>query len=311
MEIVPYGGWQKCARFTFGEAELIVTMEVGPRIIRFGFVDGPNELRENPAHMGKKGGSEYRSYGGHRLWIAPEDEERTTQPDNDPVEYEEEGGFHLFRSRIDKYHVQKEIGIKVDKKREAVILQHRIRNFGAYQIQLAPWALTVMAPGGECLFPHHPFMHHAQRVLPVGPLVLWGYTRMDDSRWTWGPDVVRLRQDASGGNQKVGAFVSQGYAAYANNGNLFFKRFGQEVGPEELEEWEYPDFGCNFETFTREDMLEVESLGPLEVVPPDPEHVIEHWETWYLLKDKTPPKDNTEAARWLANLAKSRPQLGG
>ena len=53
--------------------------------------------------MGKKGGSEYRSYGGHRLWIAPEDEERTTQPDNDPVEYEEEGGFHLFRSKIEDY----------------------------------------------------------------------------------------------------------------------------------------------------------------------------------------------------------------
>lgn len=304
MEIVPLGGWDRCARFVVGKAELIVTLEVGPRIIRYGLVGGPNELKEYPDQMGQKGGDKYRSYGGHRLWIGPEDPVRTMQPDNEAVEHVTGGGeWEVFRSRADKFFMQKEIAVAIDKKRKAVKLRHRIYNRGAYDVRLTPWTITVMAEGGECLVPHAPFHPHPQKLLPVRSLVLWSYTNLNDPRYTLGPSIVRLRHAKDGDNQKVGMPVEQGYAAYANNGNLFLKRFGFD------ENAEYPDMGCNFETFTRHDMLEVESLGPIQTVKAS--SYAEHFETWYLLEKAVPPEDTAKAAVWLEELAIGCPHLTG
>jgi hypothetical protein len=298
MEAVSYGGWQ-CARLTSGEVELLVTLDVGPRVIRLGVKDGPNELHESEKDRGKKGGSEYRSYGGHRLWIAPEHSTRTLQPENEPVEPETEGDIQIFRSAPDRFGLQKEIRIR-SAGDGAFHLEHRITNTGPYALELAPWALTVMAAGGECIFPQPAFQSHSENFLPVRPLVLWSYTDMPDPRWTWGKHVVRLRQTAAETPQKVGALVDQGYAAYANHGNTFLKRFEYEPGAD------YADFGCNFETFTRHDMLEVESLGPMQVLN-EGAYAVLH-ETWRLFRDQTPPADDAECAEWLAALAKECPE---
>ncbi|MCX5770994.1 MAG: hypothetical protein NTZ09_12080 [Candidatus Hydrogenedentes bacterium] len=49
MEKVPYGGWPNCVRVTNGTVELIATTDVGPRIIRVGFVGGQNVARRKPS----------------------------------------------------------------------------------------------------------------------------------------------------------------------------------------------------------------------------------------------------------------------
>jgi hypothetical protein len=303
MDIVSYGGWDRCARFTIGKTELFVTLDVGPRIIRLAAKDGPNELKEYADQMGRTGGEKYRSYGGHRLWIGPEDEIRTMQPDNGAVEHGSGGQWEAFRSKPDKFLMQKEIAIALDKKRKAFRIRHRIYNRGAYDVKLAPWSITVMDEGGECLVPHASFQPHPQRLLPVRPLVLWSYTRLDDPRYTLGPGLIRLRHDPKGSNQKIGMPVAQGYAAYANHGNLFLKRFDFQ------DNVEYPDMGCNFETFTRQDMLEIESLGPMQTVAGG--SCAEHFETWYLIENSTPPQDTAEATKWLDIIAKDRPHLPG
>jgi hypothetical protein len=38
VEKTEYAGWKNCYRVTNGEVEVIVTGDVGPRVIRFGFV---------------------------------------------------------------------------------------------------------------------------------------------------------------------------------------------------------------------------------------------------------------------------------
>ena len=41
---------------------------------------------------------------------------------------------------------------------------------------------------------------------------------------------------------------------------------------------QYPDFGCSFETFTNNEFLEVETLGPLtKVTPGKTVELVEHW----------------------------------
>src|SRR5512139_2901919 len=90
-DVVSYGGWKKTLRLANKEIELIVTAEVGPRIIRLGFTGGPNEFAEYPAQVGQTGGDQWRIYGGHRLWHAPEAIPRTYYPDNSPVQWQSEG----------------------------------------------------------------------------------------------------------------------------------------------------------------------------------------------------------------------------
>lgn len=292
MEVVRFRGWA-CARLVAGAVEALVTLDVGPRVVRLGAVDGPNLLHENEEQTGLKGGDEYRSYGGHRLWVAPESWDVTYYPENEPVEAFEEGDWSIFRSAPDSHGLQRELRIRVAGE-AAFDLEHRIHLVGTLPVHLAPWALTVMAPGGECFFPQEPFQSHSDNFLPVRPLVLWGYTDMTDPRWTWGRELVRLRHDANRGPQKVGAFVSAGWAAYENLGSVFLKRFPARAGGN------YPDFGCNFETFTRQDMLEVESLGVLETVTTgDHASLREGW----LVAPGPVPKDESEAAAFLADLA--------
>lgn len=276
-----------------------VTLEVGPRILGFGRVGGPNEMCQFAKDAGRTGGDVYHSFGGHRLWIAPEEDPKTMQPDNAPVETGQDGPWNTFRSATDRYGMQKEIAVQPDAALGGFRLRHRIYNRGVYAATLAPWALSVMAVGGECLFPQHPFVAHSDQVLPTRPLVLWGYTDMTDPRWTWGKRLIRLRQDAERGPQKVGMLIQQGWAAYANHGNLFLKHFPYDPAAT------YPDYGCNFETFTRQDMLEVESVGALQTVAPGA--YAEHLETWYLVPGVTVPGDDDAAADLLESLVAARP----
>lgn len=299
MEIVSYGGWNRCARIVAGNTEAIITLEVGPRIIRYGLIGGPNELVEYDKDMGSTGGDEYKSYGGHRLWIAPEEDPKTMHPDNNPVEHREEDGWEVFTAPAEKWFVQKEIRIKAEG--EAIRIEHRIYNRGVYATELAPWSLTVMAVGGVCIFPQAGFIAHSEKVLPARPLVLWHYTDMSDPRWTWGKRVIRLAQHADKGPQKIGAFIDQGWAAYANHGNIFLKRFGAEA------DYVYPDYHCNFETFTRQDMLEVETLGPTETIPPG--DYASHFETWYLVGNQSVPEDDQACGDLFDKLAVTRPLL--
>jgi hypothetical protein len=130
-----------------------------------------------------------------------------------------------------------------------------------------------MAQNGRAIIPNEPYRSHTEYLLPARPMVLWHYTNMADKRWLWGTKYVQLRQDpAVDVPQKLGLFNAQGWAAYYLNKQLFLKRYGSVCRP-------YPDLGCNTEIFTNNDMLEVETLGPLTMLEANggkAEH-IEHW----------------------------------
>lgn len=298
MDIVPFGGWSRNARLTCNDSELIVTLEVGPRIISYGPRGGPNLFLVDPTTAGQTGGEEFKSYGGHRLWIAPEEAKRTFRPDNEPVESSELDGYHIFTSPVDEFHTQKQMLIKPEPENDRFVVVHRIYNHSPYHLEMAAWAPT-QCKTGTILFPQPEFIAHASRVLPARPLVMWHYTDLSDPRWTWGPKVARLRHDPAMNPQKIGAAIDQGYAALFQEGVVFLKRF--DFDPDAT----YPDFGCNFEAFTRQDMIEIETLGPMEFVAPD--DFTEHVEAWYLIPGVALPDDEDECADWLARLADERP----
>jgi hypothetical protein len=272
IQVVHFAGFDNCVEFLHQGLRLVVTTEVGPRILFFGFEDGPNMLLVKKEHEGLKDGL-YHSYGGHRLWIAPESRQRTYTPDSFPVEVSEVGDSRTFKSIIDEFGIQKEITITPIN--DGFRLDHCIHNHGPETTELAPWAVTVMAPGGLCIVPQHPLVPQGDdTLLPVQPVVLWSYTDMTDPRFTWGKDFIKLRSTDDPNPTKFGTFVSQGVASYANFGCIFTKRFSGATG-------NYPDGGCNFESYTRPGMLEVESLAPLVTLSPGDASPT-HSEDWIL-----------------------------
>ena len=175
LETISYGGWDNCLRLTNGTIELVATLDVGPRIIRFGFVDGQNLFHTFADSLGKTGGEEWESYGGHRLWHAPEVMPRTYYPDNHPVQHDWDGTtLTLTPPEEATNHLQLSIAVTMDPEKPLVTLRHRIRNTHVWDTELAPWCLSVMATGGRAIFPQEHFIPHPDQLVPARPLVRLG-----------------------------------------------------------------------------------------------------------------------------------------
>ncbi len=288
FEKVNYRGWQNCYRLSNGILELIITADVGPRIIRFGFVDQDNEFAEFEEMIGQTGGDEWKIYGGHRLWHAPEIPGRTYFPDNTPITVVQQGDcVHVEQPVEPTTGIKKEIDIYLASDAASVRVVHRLTNHNLWAVEFAPWALSVMATGGKIIIPLPPRGSHQENLLPTNSLTMWAYTNMSDPRWTWGEKYIMLRQDTGiASPQKIGVMVPDGWAAYARNDHLFVKTYSYVAGAA------YPDWGCSVETFTNDLMLEVESLGPIAQV--EPGEAVEHVENWYLFQNVPAPLNDAD-----------------
>ena len=135
-EKVAFGGWPNCYRLSNGQIELIVTTDVGPRVARLGFVGQANLFAEFKEQQGKTVGDDWRIYGGHRLWHAPEDTVRTYEPDNRPVKLAQiEGGVRLTQLVEKTTGIEKEIEITLDSGANHVHLVHRLRNHNLWAVE--------------------------------------------------------------------------------------------------------------------------------------------------------------------------------
>lgn len=298
VEKVSYAGWPNCYRVSNGKVELVATTDVGPRVIRFGFVNEENEFKEYKDQLGKVGGDDWRIYGGHRLWHAPEAKPRTYWPDNTAVEVvKQPNGLRLIQSVERTTGIQKEIDLTLDPISTRVRIVHRLRNMGPWPIELAPWTLTVMEVGGKVIIPQPPYKSHDEELLPLRSLAIWGYTNMHDPRYVWGSKYIVLSQDPSAKEPtKIGAGVREGWVAYWRNGHLFVKRFEFQNGAS------YPDFGCSVESFTNAEMIELETLGPMNLLQPG--SIVEYVEEWYLFKGVGTVSDEDSIDKFVLPLVK-------
>jgi hypothetical protein len=114
---------------------------------------------------------------------------------------------------------------------------------------------------------------HPEVLPPTNPLVMWAFTDLSDPRWIFSRKYLALKQ-ATGAPQKIGHFNPHTWGAYYLKGEVFIKRY--EADPSRT----FPDFGCSFEMFTNENMLELETVGPLSRVLSG--EWMEHTEYWSL-----------------------------
>ncbi|MCJ7694399.1 MAG: DUF4380 domain-containing protein [Anaerolineaceae bacterium] len=279
MEKIKFGGWKNCYKLSNNMVDLIVTGDVGPRIIHFGFVNNTNILKTFPEQLGKTKQDQWIVFGGHRLWHTPEDINRTYYPDSNPVVVEEtEKGLKVTQEIEPTTGIEKSIEIKLHEEKATVNLLHTIKNCGIWPIETSAWALSVLAAGGTAIIPLPPRGPHPDFILPTSSLTLWPYTDLSDERWEFGEKYIRVKQNESVGKpQKIGVHSSEGWLAYLNNSQLFIKQVDYENCQE------YPDMGSNLEIFVDGEILELETLSPIRKIEPG-ERII-HEEVWKLIKN--------------------------
>ena len=295
IEKISYKNFGECLKITNGIVEAVVTIDVGPRVIRFGFPGGENFLHEDinresvtsgdmmDAVFGK--GSKWNAYGGHRLWMSPEDMPLSYYPDNERVAWNEiPGGVELIPPAQRVTDMQYRIELVMSTDQPKLRLKHYITNIGASTKRRAAWSITILSRNGLEVVPQ-PL--NDTDLLPNRVFSIWPYDDMSDDRIYWGKKYITLRQDPEIASRfKFGVNNLRGWAAYFNRGGMFVKRY--EINPT----GKYPDYGTSFETFTNNFILEMETLG--ELVDITPGSTICHGEEWSLFDKVERPAPDDE-----------------
>ena len=282
---------------TNGIIELKVTVDFGPRAIHFSRVGMENMFYQDAAKgsLGDKfeiyEGDIHRLYGGHRLWISPEEMPRCYHPDNNPVAWKEIDGGLEFTAPVEKHtQLQKIMRFEMDEATPYVKVDHTIVNMGVWDVEFAIWSLTMLDKGGKAVMPQN---ERDTGLLPNRNFTFWPYCRMNDKRVYFGDKFITLTQDDKAVFPfKLGYNNESGWACYFNKKQAFVKFFEPQIDAP------YPDGGCTYESFTNDVMVESESLSELALVGPN--EALTHTEEWELYEaSDVPSNDEAEIAKIL------------
>ena len=294
IEKINYHGWENSYCLNNNQIELVVLTDIGPRIIYFAQKNQKNLFQEFTELHGTTDHRHWVNYGGHRLWHAPEEKERTYMPDNDPVHFEFIANSVIVTPMPELVTgIQKQMEIRLLQK--SVRVTHRIFNKNLWKIQLAPWAISMMDPGGTVLLP---MLQKQEGCLQAThSLNLWEYSDLSDTRWEFGKNCVLLHQDSSKETAQKGGVNSVHWGAYFRENEVFLKTFSF------IENQNYPDHGSVLEAYSHADFIELESLAPLQKI--DPQGVATHVEEWHVFNLEHKPTSPNEAWEMIAPLAET------
>lgn len=293
-----YKNYGRCVKVTNGIIEAYVTVDVGPRIIRFAFVGGENILYNDLDRSSGKAspehdeyyykGAKWYSYGGHRLWVTPESSPETYYPDNDPVEYQYTDNGAVFNPPAQiSNRIQMQIEIAMSENSADMNVIHRVTNLLDKNLQLALWGITVLGQGGLEIIPQNT---HDTGFLPNRILSLWPYANATDERFYMGKEYITVRQSTKVTDAfKIGTDNHQGFAAYSRKNDVFVCRYEPNHG-----NGTYPDNGVSFETYTNSTILEMETLSEINDLAPG--QSAEHSINWTLYENPGEPNCKDEAA---------------
>nr|WP_319488327.1 hypothetical protein [uncultured Caproiciproducens sp.] len=300
-----YENYGRCLRLSNGLIDVIVTIEFGPRIVRFGFIDEANILYNdlerrnfiNSESMMERYGKDaaFYHYGGHRVWLSPEKMPETYYPDNEPVVY---GilpeGVSFTPPRQKSNDIQLSFEVIIGEGTTDIMVVHSVKNCSKEKQTYALWALTMVKSGGVEVIPVSKDGGNA--LLPNRILSVWPYTDIQDNRLFFGNRFLTVRHDGGNPNAlKLGVNNTLGWASYTNGKYTLVKRYVHNA------QAAYPDHGCSYETYVCGDFVEMESLSPLYSI--EPGEGIRHVENLSLMKEPFPcdPADEDAIEKFSAH----------
>ncbi len=262
-------------RLISGYVELDFLATAGPRIVGLRFRGSPNLLADVADIKLSTLYGDYRYLGGHRLWYAPEAMPRSYIPDDEGLVVTELPDGLILDGRVEAgTGIQKRLQICLDPDLPRLTLTHTLTNRGLWDIELAPWAITMFRLGGTAVLPCRVDEVDPHALLPDRRLSLWPYSDMNDPRLSLHNDFIAIRPREDLPPFKIGTFNPRGWTAYWLENILFRKVYAVQLGSP------HPDNGANAEIYCDGHFIELESLGPLGRLAPG--NSVAHEETWEL-----------------------------
>jgi hypothetical protein len=282
-----------CLKLDNGVVSLWLITSAGPRIIGFSLPEGGNVLVQLPDITLPAGGDQvYRLRGGHRLWHAPEDPVRTYVPDDLPPVIEEiERGVCATQPVENITGIEKQICVTLPDERPRAVVEHTLTNRGLLPVELAPWAITQLKPGGLGVLPQ-PTADTG--LLPNRQLALWPYTDINSPHIHWGNRFIFIEAKLQDEALKIGWANPDGWLAYAVDNTLFVKEAPYQAGAE------YFDYGSSSECYCGEAFIELETLGPRVTLQPGESTT--HREVWSLYANVDVPANEETAVQLVTKL---------
>ena len=271
----------ECWKMKNDDLTLWLSKNFGPRVLGLSYRGSENLMASLPdARLPIPGGGEYSLRGGHRLWYAPERPETTYILDDQPPQVNEiEDGLEFIQEVDPPTGIQKSWVIKLAPGDSKVVLDHRLVNQGGDPFELAPWAVTMLRPGGVGLLPVEEGIADENGLWPNRELIFWPYTDLESKHLQVINQGVFVFANMEAGALKVGTPNPRGWIAYRHNGLLFVKKTGYLKGKR------YLDRGASHQIYVNPDVIELETLGPRTELTPG--QAVDHQEIWHVY----PPGD--------------------
>lgn len=271
----------KCLQITNGTIKCLITVDVGPRIIYYGFdknilfVDKTREIYKDGEFFDKnyKPGERWNIYGGHRLWKSEEDL-YTYNCDNYPVKVQHTTAGANFISSIQKCtSLLFELEVNMNKN-GSLKVTHKITNKGTDTKNIAAWGITILTAGGLEILP---MSNEKTGFLPNRTISVWEYTDLSDKRISFTGKYLKVKQRADNKSPlKIGIKNTDGFGFYVVDDLVFIKKTNYEHGKL------YPDANCNYETYTSDKIIEMETLSPFKSL--EPGSTLTYEENWNIKK---------------------------
>ena len=290
--LTDYAGYP-CLKLDNGAVSLWLITSAGPRIIGFSLPGGDNVLAVLPdITLPTADNQVFRLRGGHRLWHAPEDQVRSYVPDDKPPQIEEfDCGVRATQPVESITGIEKQICVSLPDERPRAVIEHKLTNRGLWPVELAPWAITQLKPGGLGVLPQ---TVTDTGLLPNRRLALWPYTDINSPHIHWGNRFIFI--DANLGDEalKIGWANPDGWLAYAVDNTLFVKEAPYQADAQ------YFDYSSSSECYCGAAFIELETLGPRVTLQPGESTT--HREVWSLHADVDITADEEVAAQLVTNL---------
>jgi hypothetical protein len=275
-----YHGWSGAYRLSNGVIDVIVVPQIG-RIMAFEFTNQPdtNVLFNNPIWAGKSAPpapnpadsktfpSDWRNFGGDKVWPSPQDD----WPRRQPVGWPPDPSFDTGPYQVTRLPN----GVRLTGPVSPYFGIRLVRDItlppGSATLHLHDTFLKVTGPPGPPLgiWSISQVRGDSTVFLPLNKHGLFpdvGLTPLQDSKfpmpnWHLRGDILAITRPSNMGT-KVGVDDGEGWAACLYGGDLLFsEHFTRD--PHAV----YPDKGVSAEVFTNGDdsqaYLEMEALGPL------------------------------------------------
>lgn len=286
---ITYHNWQNAYQMSNGTVELVFVPQIG-RIMRYGYVNGPNLLWENPDLFGKTTDiknppMDWPNYGGDKLWPAPQN--RWGWPP-DPAIDSAANTVKILKNKhllvtgtvSAKHGIRFSREIVMEPTGTGTALMNTMTNTSDKAVNWSVWEVAQVDSPDVTKMPLH-----------KGGKFSKGYYVFKDAdplpnRMKVVGEEMHLERDTKQ-SSKIGGDAPAGWLAAEKEGVRF------EIASKVESGREYPDDGCALEIYTNPDptkYVELEHLSPIVTLAPGKSHT---FTTRWKLSRPMPEKQET------------------